>query len=117
MTPGHTITITPASVHVVVVVNGEKVAESDRAMALDGTRLPTRDYLPRDDVRADVLTPSNSVTTCPFKGQASYWSVDVGGTTFADLGVELRDPDPRGRGHQGAVLWLLQRARRPDRRR
>ena len=42
MTPGHTITITPASVHVVVVVNGEKVAESDRAMALDETGLPTR---------------------------------------------------------------------------
>ena len=106
MTPGHTITITPASVHVVVVVNGEKVAESDRAMALDETGLPTRYYLPRDDVRADVLTPSNDATTCPFKGQASYWSVERRRGIVRRSRVELPDPDPRGRGHQGTVLLL-----------
>jgi uncharacterized protein (DUF427 family) len=109
MTPGHTITITPASVHVVVVVNGEKVAESDRAMALDETGLPTRYYLPRADVRADVLTPSNSATTCPFKGQASYWSVDVGGASFADLVWSYETPIPEAEGVKGLFCFYNER--------
>ena len=48
---------------------------------LDETGLPTRYYLPREDVRMDLLRPTAFRTTCPFKGEASYWSVDVGGTT------------------------------------
>ena len=109
MTSGHTITITPASVHVEIVVNGEKVAESDRAMLLDETGLPTRYYLPRADVRADVLTPSNSATTCPFKGQASYWSVEAGGETYADLVWSYEQPIPAAEGIAGLFCFYNER--------
>ena len=51
MTQGHRITITPTDLHVEVAVNGEKIAESDRPVLLEETGLPTRYYLPRDDVR------------------------------------------------------------------
>ena len=50
------------------------LAESDRAVELHETGLPTRYYLPRDDVRMDLLTPSDTTSHCPFKGDATYFS-------------------------------------------
>jgi uncharacterized protein (DUF427 family) len=79
MTSGHTVTITPTTQHVEVRLGGELVAETDRAMRLEETGLPARYYLPRDDVRMDLLRATTFHTTCPFKGEASYWSADVGG--------------------------------------
>ena len=79
MTPGHTINIVPALAHVEVRLGGRLLATTDRAMKLDETGLPTRYYLPRDDVRMDLLRPTTFHTTCPFKGDASYWSLDIDG--------------------------------------
>ena len=81
MTSGHTITITPGTAHVEVRVEGELVAETDRPILLDETGLPTRYYLSKDDVRMDLFRPTTFHTTCPFKGEASYWSSDIGGQT------------------------------------
>ncbi|MGH3101398.1 MAG: DUF427 domain-containing protein, partial [Thermoleophilia bacterium] len=53
---------------------GELLAESDRPLALFESNLPPRWYLPRDDVLAE-LEPSDRVTRCGYKGQASYWSL------------------------------------------
>ncbi len=80
MSDGHTITITPSGVHVEVALDGEILASSDRALRLEETGLPARYYLPKDDVRMDLLEATTFHTTCPFKGEASYWSVTVGGT-------------------------------------
>lgn len=77
MSPGHTVTVTPAARHVEVFVAGERIAASDRALVLDETGLPRRWYLPKDDVRMDLLRPLNLHTTCPFKGEASYWTLEV----------------------------------------
>ena len=82
MSSGHTITITPTEAHVEVRLDGETVAETDHAVLLDETGLPTRYYLPRDDVRMDLLTATSFHTTCPFKGEASYWSAVVKGNTY-----------------------------------
>jgi uncharacterized protein (DUF427 family) len=78
MNPGHTVTITPTDVHVVVTVDGQKVAETDHPVLLDETGLPTRYYLRREDVRMDLLRATNFTTQCPFKGQASYWTLELG---------------------------------------
>ena len=80
MTSGHTITITPSDAHVEVRLDGELLASTDKARMLDETGLPTRYYLPPDDVRMDLLEPTSFHTTCPFKGEASYWSAEIGGT-------------------------------------
>jgi uncharacterized protein (DUF427 family) len=85
MTVGHTITIIPAGQHIEVSVGGQKLAESDRAMRLDETGLPARYYIPREDVRTELLRPVRRKTTCPFKGQASYWSAQVGDELYKDL--------------------------------
>ena len=50
------------------------LAESDRAVELHETGLPTRYYLPREDVRMELLTPTDTTSFCPFKGDASYYS-------------------------------------------
>jgi class 3 adenylate cyclase/uncharacterized protein (DUF427 family) len=57
---------------------GVPVAETSRAIVLHETRQPPRLYVPRDDVRAEFLVPSDRRTHCPFKGDASYWTLRVG---------------------------------------
>ena len=70
----HRITTRPFTGQVRVERDGRLLAASDRAMALDETGLPTRYYLPRDNVRMDLLAPSDTTSHCPFKGDASYYS-------------------------------------------
>ncbi|OEJ94298.1 DUF427 domain-containing protein [Streptomyces thermolilacinus] len=74
-TSGHRITIEPADGPVRVVRDGEQVARSSRALALRETGCPVRLYIPPEDVRTDLLEPSDTHTYCPFKGTASYWSL------------------------------------------
>ena len=74
MAEGHTITIEQTTDRVRVVHGGEVLAESERALVLHETGCPPRYYLPAEDVRLDLLTPSETHTYCPFKGTASYWS-------------------------------------------
>ncbi|ARF59883.1 DUF427 domain-containing protein [Streptomyces gilvosporeus] len=76
--PGHHIEITQGTDHVRVVVDGQLLAESHRPLLLAETGYPTRYYLPPEDVRTDLLTPSATHTVCPFKGTASYWSLPGG---------------------------------------
>ena len=79
MTPGHTITIAPTTARVEVRLGARVLATTDRAMKLDETGLPSRYYLPPDDVQMDLLRRTTFRTNCPFKGEASYWSVDIDG--------------------------------------
>lgn len=82
----------PSSRAVRVVLGGATVAESTRSHFVFETNLPTRYYIPRDDVRMDLLTPTASSTRCPYKGIASYWSATVGGETFEDIVWSYPDP-------------------------
>jgi len=109
MASGHTITITPAQAHVVVTLGGEKLAESDRPVLLDETGLPTRYYLPREDVRTDLLRATDTATTCPFKGQASYWSAQVGADTYEDLVWSYETPIPQAEGITGLMSFYPDR--------
>ena len=70
----HRITTRPSERHVRVESGGQVLAESDRAVELEETGLPTRYYLPREDVRTDLLEPSDTTSHCPFKGDATYFS-------------------------------------------
>jgi uncharacterized protein (DUF427 family) len=92
--PYKRVDILPSSRHVRVVLAGVTVAESRRPRLLLETGLPTRYYLPEQDVRRDLLEPSETTTRCPYKGQASYWSATVGGRQFKDIVWSYRDPLP-----------------------
>lgn len=105
MAKAHEITVTSAGKHIEVTLGGEKLAASDRAMILDETGLRPRYYFPRDDVRMDLLKPTSSHTTCPFKGEASYWSVTAGGAVHDDLVWSYETPIPQAEGIAGLLCF------------
>jgi uncharacterized protein (DUF427 family) len=83
--PYHRVDLLSSDRLVRVSLNGELLAESRRALALFETNLPARWYLPAEDVRA-TLEPSETITRCPYKGRASYWSVRLeSGEPISDL--------------------------------
>lgn len=82
--PFHRLDVLPSSRHVQLELDGELVAESDRATFLFESMLPVRFYLPREDVRVE-LVPSATTSTCAYKGYASYLSPIVGGRERVDL--------------------------------
>jgi uncharacterized protein (DUF427 family) len=68
-----------------VSVDGEAIAESTRAVALFESGLPARYYLPAEDVRMDLLEPSEKTSRCAYKGVASYWHLRMGDAPHEDL--------------------------------
>jgi uncharacterized protein (DUF427 family) len=105
----HTITIIPANRHIEVRVGGQKLAESGRAKRLDETGLRARYYIPREDVRTDLLRPTARKTTCPFKGQASYWSALVGGELHKNLVWSYETPIPAAGQIAGLMCFYNKR--------
>jgi uncharacterized protein (DUF427 family) len=82
------VDILPSSRRVRVEVDGVTVADSHNPRILFETGLPPRYYLPKTDVRLDLLTPTDTVTRCPYKGEAEYWRVNG----HADLAWSYRTP-------------------------
>jgi uncharacterized protein (DUF427 family) len=72
--PFHRIDIVHSSRHVRVELGGTTLADSSRPCLLFEPPLPVRYYLHRDDVRTDLLRPSDTRTACAYKGHASYYS-------------------------------------------
>jgi uncharacterized protein (DUF427 family) len=83
-----------SSRHVKVVVAGETVAESHRPLLLFETGLPTRYYIPKIDLRMDLLVTSDTRTRCPYKGVANYFSVKSGDTLVTDIAWYYPYPVP-----------------------
>ena len=77
-----------------VILGGETIAETNRARFLFETRLPTRYYIPPEDVRMDLLVPSETTTACPYKGRAHYWSARIGGQSYPDIVWSYPQPIP-----------------------
>jgi uncharacterized protein (DUF427 family) len=73
--PDHPITITPADTTVEVRFGGRLIVKSDHALLLREASYPPVYYLPLDDVDPEVLEQSTHQTYCPFKGDASYYSL------------------------------------------
>jgi uncharacterized protein (DUF427 family) len=80
----HPITIEPTGSHVTVRVNGEVVAETDSALTLQESTYPAVQYIPLSDVNRDLLRPTDTATYCPFKGDASYYSVVTSAAEVVD---------------------------------
>jgi uncharacterized protein (DUF427 family) len=99
------VDILPSSRHVRVEVDGVTVAESTSARLLFETGLPVRYYLPKTDVRLDLLTPTDTVTHCPYKGQAEYWAVHGGEGERADLAWSYRAPLPESQRIAGLIAF------------
>lgn len=103
--PYKRVDILASSRHVVVRVDGVTVADSHQPRILFETSLPPRYYLPLSDVRMDLLRPSGTQSHCPYKGTASYWSVDTGAAVHEDLVWIYRAPLPESQKVAGLACF------------
>ena len=90
--PFKTVDTRRSSRRVEIEIAGVTVADSTRSVMLFETYLPTRYYLPREDVRMDLLEPSATTSVCAYKGHARYWSAHVDGTAVPDVAWSYEDP-------------------------
>ena len=74
--PYHRVDVAQSDRHVRIVVGGQEIANTRRPMVLWETNIPTRYYIPQEDVRMDLLERVDGMhTRCPYKGEASYWKL------------------------------------------
>ena len=88
----HRISLRPAEGRVQIRIGEILLAESDRATLLSERGCPPRWYLPREDVRLDLLRRTTTTTVCPFKGRATYWSYEPAGAAGTDVAWSYEDP-------------------------
>ncbi len=103
--PYKRVDILASSRHVRIEVDGVTVAESRQPRILFETSLPPRYYLPLPDVRADLLRPSDTQSHCPYKGTASYWSLDTGQAVHTDIVWIYRTPLPESQKIAGLACF------------
>ena len=77
--PDHPITVTPNSKRVVVTLAGKVIADTRDALTLKEASYPAVQYIPRKDVDMSLLARTDHATYCPYKGEASYFSIPLGG--------------------------------------
>jgi uncharacterized protein (DUF427 family) len=98
------VDILPSSRHVRVEVDGMTVAETTKPTLLFETGLPVRYYLPKTHVRMDLLTANDSISHCPYKGEAEYWSLEHDDLR-ADIAWSYRTPLPESQKIAGLISF------------
>jgi uncharacterized protein (DUF427 family) len=81
------------------------IADSSAAYVLIETGLPTRYYLPKTTCNFELLEPTNSVTSCPYKGDANYYSIMLDGKEYKDYVWWYRYPTPESSLIAGRVCF------------
>ncbi len=94
-----------SSRHVVVRIEGLVLADSHKPTMLFETGAPSRHYLPMTDVNLDLLEPSPTRSSCPYKGDATYWSVSINGRVEHDIAWSYRTPMPEAAPIAGLVCF------------
>ena len=89
--PDYRVDFAPCAKRVRVMFGSETIADSTRVMLMRETRHIPVYYFPRDDVRLDLLTDTDNTSFCPFKGDASYWSIEAGGRIAENAVSTSRD--------------------------
>ena len=90
--PDHPITVTPTEGRVVVKVAGTVVADTRAALTLQESTYPAVQYIPLADVDTSLLEPTETQSYCPYKGDASYYSILAGGAKAVDAIWEYKQP-------------------------
>ena len=103
--PHTRVDILASSRHVRIEIDGVTVADSARPHILFETGLPPRYYLPLTDIRTELLRPSETLSHCPYKGTAAYWSVDTGTDVHKDVVWIYRTPLPESQKIAGLAAF------------
>jgi uncharacterized protein (DUF427 family) len=107
--PYHRVDVLESSRHVRVKVAGEVVAETQRPTILFEAGLPPRYYILEEDVRMELLEASEKTTQCPYKGVASYYSVEAGDGRVEDLVWYYPEPIPEAAKIEGLLAFFNER--------
>jgi uncharacterized protein (DUF427 family) len=92
--PYKRVDVLPSSRHVWIVLGGVTIADTQRPQLLLETGLPMRYYISTQDVRMELLEPTETTTRCPYKGKATYWSARIGERVFKDIVWSYQEPLP-----------------------
>jgi len=90
--PNHKVEITSFNGTLGIHAQGIKIATTENALTLKETSLPEVFYIPLRDVNQQILLESKTTSYCPFKGKASYWSIQTGDTNITDAAWEYKNP-------------------------
>src|SRR5665213_3437147 len=105
--PDHPITITANPKRIRVTADGVVIAETTHALTLKEASYPAVQYVPRDDANMALLARTERVTHCPYKGDASYFSIAAGGNAeiarIALVGAVRHPLGARQQRHIGVV--------------
>jgi uncharacterized protein (DUF427 family) len=82
--PDHPITVEPTSGRVVVRVGGRTLADTDKALTLREASYPAVQYVPLAEIDNDAIRPTETHTYCPYKGEASYYTIATGDGELTD---------------------------------
>jgi len=103
--PDYAFTFEAHPQRVRAVVGGVTVADSDAVMVLEETRLDPVYYFPRRHVRMDLMRRTDRLTHCPFKGNASYWSLELEDRRIENILWGYEDPLPEAAAIGGYVAF------------
>ncbi len=92
--PDHPITIEPSGARIRVRFGNSVVADTMRALALREANYPVVYYVPRADADMSLLTATRHATHCPYKGDASYFTISAGGRTAENAAWSYERPYP-----------------------
>jgi uncharacterized protein (DUF427 family) len=107
--PDYRVDLEPSARRVRVLAGGEPIADTTRSLIVRETRHEPVVYVPLADVRADVVERTSHTTFCPFKGDASYWTVRVGGVVLENVMWGYEKPFDEVAGLAGFVAFYPDR--------
>lgn len=110
--PYHRVDYIDSSRHVEVFVDGVKVAESQRPLMVFETQIVPRIYLPEEDVDAAFLTPTDTASHCPYKGNASYYNIQINGEAIVDAAWYYPNPIPEAPRLKGKIAFWPEKDKR-----
>jgi uncharacterized protein (DUF427 family) len=107
--PDYRVDLEPGVQRVRVSWNGKLLADSERTLLVRETKHDPVTYFPREDVRMDLLERTDQQTFCPFKGEASYWSLRDGDRVEENAVWTYEDPFPQVAGLEGYIAFYPDR--------
>ncbi len=110
--PYYRVDTIQSSRHVEVLVDGVKLADTKNAYMVFETYLPTRFYIPEEDVSMDSMTPTEKETVCPYKGFANYYNVKVNGNIYENIVWSYFDPIPEAPKLKNTLAFWTEKDKR-----
>lgn len=107
--PDHKVSVEPSPARVRVEFAGEIIADSSRALRVLEASYPPVVYLPREDLKQDLIEKTEHTSYCPFKGHASYYTIRVGDSVSENAIWSYEDPYDQVAELKGRAAFYLDR--------